>query len=276
MGSGRHGRYDRCGSAGTSQARAVQEADCVMPGTAATTLAQGDFSDVYVDETSQTKHQYLALGGLIVPTHQAEVLARDITSARLPELPHGEMAWTKVSRTKLASYQRVVDVFFDKMNCTHLDFHVLVVDTTKIRDAVFNAGSRESGFNKEIYQLLQKLARLYRKSLFHIYLDKRETKSPAEELRLILNRGIAKTGDSRDWPFRRVHFRESSSCQIIQVVDILLGAVAFHMNGHRDVDGASPAKCQLSDYILAKAHIRNPLRDTSVTGRFTIWHRRLR
>ena len=55
------------------------------------------FSDVYVDESSQTKHRYLALGGLIVPTPQVSLLTRDILAARLPDLPQGEMAWTKVS-----------------------------------------------------------------------------------------------------------------------------------------------------------------------------------
>lgn len=233
------------------------------------------FSDVYVDETSQTQHRYLALGGLIVPTPQATLLTRDIAAARLPELPHGEMAWTKVSRAKLAAYKRVVDVFFEKANCSCLDFHMVVVDTSRIRDAAFNGGSRENGFNKEIYQLLRKFGRLYKRALFYVYLDKRNTKSPTEELRLILNRGIAKAGDTRDWPYRRVHFRDSSGCHILQVVDILLGAVAFHMNGHRDAAGASPAKCELSDYVLSSARIRNPLHDTAVTGRFTIWHRRL-
>lgn len=236
----------------------------------------GSFSNVYVDETSQTKHKYLAMGGLIIPTVDAPILSEKILQARLPELPDGEMAWTKVSKTKLAAYRRVIDVFFKNKEFSNLDFHVIAVDTSRIKDNKFNDGSRETGFNKEIYQLLQKFGRLYKDRLFHVYLDKRNTRSSTEELRRILNRGIAKKGDNRDWPFRRVHFRDSCDCRVIQLVDILLGSIAFHMNGHRDILGASPAKCELSDYVLESARIRNPLRDTSVSGRFTIWHRRLK
>lgn len=233
-------------------------------------------SNVYVDETSQTKHRYLALGWLIVPYSGSDILTQKIAEARLPELPNGEMAWTKVSKTKLNAYKRVLDVFFSGCGLSHLDFHIVVVDMMKIRDKIYNQGSREIGFNKEIYQLLQKFGRLYRRRLFHVYLDKRNTASRTEDLRLMLNRGMAKRGDCRDWPFRRVHFRDSEKCYALQMVDVLLGAVAFHMNGHRDAIGASPAKCELSDYVLARTGIRNPLRDTAVSGRFTIWHRRLR
>lgn len=233
-------------------------------------------SNIYVDESSQTKHRYLALGGLIVPTIQAEILSADILSARMPELPLGEMAWTKVSKTKLSAYKRVVSLFFDRTLNRTVDFHSLIVDTSMIRDATFNSGSRETGFNKEIYQLLRKFGRIYRSRLFHVYLDRRNTNSKTEDLRQILNRGIAKAGDVRDWPYRRVHFRESSNCSMLQLVDIMLGAIAFHLNGHRDASGASPAKCELSDYVLERARVRNPFHDTAVTGRFTIWHRRLR
>lgn len=235
-----------------------------------------EISDIYLDESSQTKHRYLVIGGIIVPTSRATDLSKQIAAARLPELPMGEMAWTKVSRGKLVAYKRVVSLFFDMTPTNLIEFHSLVVDTSMIKDFAFNSGSRETGFNKEIYQLLRKFGRLHKRRLFHVYLDKRNTKSKTEDLRTILNRGIAKAGDARDWPYRRVHFRESCDCNILQLVDIMLGALAFRLNGHRDAQGASPAKCELSDYVLSRSRLRDPSRDTAVTGKLTIWHRRLR
>lgn len=233
-------------------------------------------SNVFIDESSQTKHRFLALGGIIVPYTSTADLEEKIWSARGIDLPSGEMAWTKVSRTKLPAYKRVVDTFFDLSRDVHqVEFHSLYIDTHQIRDRLFNQGSREIGFNKEVYQLCQKFARLHKSRLLHIYLDSRETASATEDLRFILNTGIRKKGDSRDWPFRRVHFRDSSKCQCIQMVDVLLGAVAFRLNGHREAPNASPAKCDLSDYILSRARIRDVLIGSGVSGKFTVWPRRL-
>lgn len=233
-------------------------------------------SNIYVDESSQTKHRFLVLGGLILPAADVPGFESRIKIARLPELPAGEMKWTKVSSAKLDAYKRAVDVFFDGLDeFGTLDFHSLVVDTHKLNDKLYNEGSRETGFNKEIYQLLMKFGRLYR-GVFNVYPDRRSTKSKTEDLRLIVNRGRMSKGDNRDWPFRRIHFRDSDSDLPLQIVDLLIGGMAYKINGHRMALGASPAKCALSDYILAKAGVSDPSRDTNMAGRYTIWHRRLR
>lgn len=233
-------------------------------------------ANIYVDESSQTKHRYLVLGGIIVPSVDHSAVSALIAEARLPELPKGEMKWTKVSKSKLAAYKRAVDAFFTGIDdFSTLDFHCLVVDTYKIDDKRFNEGSRDIGFNKEIYQLLMKFRRLYR-GLFHVYPDRRSTSQRTEDLRLILNRGSAKKGDGRDWPFRRVHFRDSDQELVLQIVDILIGAVAFKLNGHDRAENASPAKIDLCEHILSRAKVKDVTRDTSTAGQFTIWHRRLR
>jgi hypothetical protein len=78
-------------------------------------------------------------------------------------------------------------------------FHSIVVDTSQLRHRVFNAGDRDTGFNKEIYQLVLKCGRLYPKSIFHVFPDRRSTIHPTEELRTIINHGMHKKfGRSRD------------------------------------------------------------------------------
>jgi Protein of unknown function (DUF3800) len=233
--------------------------------------------DIYIDESSQTKHRYLVLGGLIVPTSSVPGLLDGIARARLPELPQGELAWTKVSKTKLLAYRRVANTILTQvMTIPGAQFHTLIVDTSKLKDATFNSGSRDVGFNKEIYQLCQKFGRTNRSGLFHVYLDRRNTASSTEELRDILNHGIRRKQPDRDWPFRRVHFRDSHTCPPLQAVDVLLGAVAFHLNGHYAVPDASPAKKLLSDHISGVAGIRDVAHDTPRLARVTIWHRQLR
>ena len=235
-----------------------------------------DVYDLYIDESSQTKHRYLVLGGLIIEAVLTSSLEQELFSARLPDLPAGELGWTKVSRTKLDAYRRFVDVFFNnRYRLRPLEFHTLVVDMHRVRDRDFNQGSREVGFNKEIFQLCNKFARLHGERYFYAYLDSRTTKSTTEELRLILNRYRASHGDGRDWPFRRIHFRDSSKLQSLQLVDVLLGALAYQVNGHHEAADASPAKVELSRHVLERAGIVNPMIDTPIRGKFTVWHRRL-
>lgn len=233
-------------------------------------------AEVYIDESSHTDHRYLVLGGIIAEINDARSASAAIEAARLPELPEGIMKWTKVSRSKLLAYKRVADTFFDWDRATTLDFHSLVVDTTKQDHALYNESSREIGFNKEVYQLAMKFGRLY-KALFHIYPDRRSTNQSTDDLRLMLNRGIKKNhGDTRDWPFRRVQFREPGDSQLLQLSDIFAGALAWHLNGHQNHPNASPAKTELGDHILQRAGITNVFRDTAISGKFTIWHRQLR
>ena len=202
----------------------------------------------------------------------AAALSAAIMKARLPELPKDEAKWTKVSKKKLPAYKRIVDTLFGE----DMHFHCLVVDTTLLDHKRFNAGSREIGFNKEVYQLAMKCARLYSTALFHLYPDNRETTQKPEDLRLMLNRGCRKNGDRRDWPFRRCQFRDSKTTPLLQLVDIVIGGIAYRLNGHDKKEKASPAKSELSAYILERAKIADPFKDTVRVADFTIWHRKLR
>jgi hypothetical protein len=62
----------------------------------------------------------------------------------------------------------------------------------------------------------------------------------------------------------------------LQLTDLLVGAIAFRVNGHHQATEASPAKRWLSEHILSCAGVYNALSDTAIRGKFTIWHRRLR
>lgn len=183
------------------------------------------------------------------------------------------MKWGKVSAAKLSAYKRFVDCFFDATEFKGVHFHCLVVDTSLLDHALFNAGSKEIGFNKEIYQLARKFAKVYPVGLFHLYPDYRDTNQRPEDLRNILNHNRHKERDGRNWPFRRCQFRDSSKTPLLQLVDILLGAVAYGKNEHSKQPNPSPHKLELGRHIMRRAGIRDLAVDTSRTGKFTVWHR---
>jgi hypothetical protein len=237
------------------------------------------FNNIYIDETS-TNHRHLVIGGIICPIRFANEFEEDIIKARGDDLPARsrdgslrEIKWTKVSDKKVDAYKRVVLTFFQFANKIplsdgRLDFHSAVVDTS-IKDR----GLTEIGFNKEIRTLCLKYARLYRTALFHVYLDQRTTSHKLWHERNHLNNAAHLSRPNKNWPFRRVQFRISHEVQALQVTDILLGALAFRLNGHYDLPEASAAKIELSNYVMKLARISDPFRDTKHLARYTIWHR---
>lgn len=236
--------------------------------------AQPEAYSIFIDESSQTDNRFLVLGGVVVPSVSVVAIEEALLEARLPELPFGEMKWAKASRSKIEAYRRFVAKFFQFPD---LHFHALVVDTWQLRHGVFNAGDRDIGFNKEIYQLVLKCGRLYPRPIFHVFPDRRSTPHSTEELRTIINHGMHKKhGKAREWPVRKFQFRDSKELPLLQMADLMSGAIAYHLNGHVNRPEASPARKILASDIFSLAGIVTPMSDTRPSGKFTIWHRRLR
>lgn len=217
----------------------------------------------------------MAMGGLVAAAAEVAAINARFAELRLPELPQGELKWGSVSKSKFPAYCRIVDAFFDDPLFADVDFHTTVVDTWSQDHQKFGGGDRDKTFNKELYQLAAKFARIYPDRFFHLYPDERETVHRPGELRDILNFGRRKSRDRREFPFRRCHFRKSHETPLLQVVDILLGGLAYRVNGHANALDASPAKVELSRHILGRAGVRYPMIDTAMRGKFTVWHRQL-
>jgi hypothetical protein len=92
---------------------------------------------------------------------------------------------------------------------------------------------------------------------------------------LILCQGARKRGDKRDWVVRRCQFRDSKKTDPLQVADILIGAIAYQLNGHDKAIGASPAKTELAQYIMKRAGIADIMKGTARVARFSVWPRKL-
>ena len=231
------------------------------------------FCNVYIDESSQTKHRYLVLGGLVVPLSHAGLFEADIIAARQNTIvpafqPDGTsrvMKWEKLNAYNFDAYKAVVDTVFHFRRLRNLparkemSLHCVVVDTSKkaLRDT--GEGDVHVGFDKEFYFLCAAvIPKLYRRELFLLYPDRRYARRPLREAREIMNYGAYKFGDKRKWPFRRLRFEDPENCQALQVVDILIGALAYRLNGHYEKPDAKAAKKALYDYILKLFRLESP------------------
>jgi Protein of unknown function (DUF3800) len=238
------------------------------------------FYQVYIDESSQTKHQYMVLGGLCVPLSHSAKFEADIISHRDHTTPMTKpdgtaklMKWEKANAYNLIAYKRVIDAYFTfpmryKLPLAKsIDTHCVAVNTSKKTLKATGDGDVEIGFAKEFYFLcVPTIGNRFKRGLFHIYPDRRTTKQSLDEARNIMNAGARKYNRRTDWPYRELKFEDPEVKQSLQLVDILIGAIAYHLNGHYRKPNGNTAKKELCEHILRRAKITDP----TVT---TPWHR---
>jgi hypothetical protein len=222
------------------------------------------FHEIYIDESSQGGHHFLVHGGIIIPRELYADFEADMIGARTrPRTSNGlhrEMGWSEISNGDYHEYKRVLGAFFSyprrKVSKDVFRFYCSVVDTT-VRGRTYTKGKRgQVGYNREIYFHCMSIARREGRGpeapLFHVYPDYRSTSEPVEALKDMLNAGIRKEGDEREYPFRRVKFRLSHEHQALQISDILVGAIAFRLNRAYDKPDANADKKLICDLILEK------------------------
>ena len=226
------------------------------------------------------------LGGLTVPLDKTEAFEDHIIAARDPVIAALDddgkvhvIKWQKVKNHNVAAYKKVIDAFFSSLTSCEvpvgkrIDVHCLVVDTRKRDLRKTGDGDADIGFNKQIYFLCSVMIRArLAKQLFHVYPDRRTTTHSLTEAKNIMNHGARKYG-AKGWPFRRLEFEDPERCQALQVVDIIIGALAYRLNGHYQKPEANAAKKALCDYILQRGRITDPFGNTPYGWRITVLHR---
>ena len=193
-----------------------------------------------------------------------------------------ELKWSKVSIQKLTEYKRFIEYFFALNNTDNIHYHCLIVDNHQINHKKFSQGDCESGFYKFYYQLLlhcfgKKYCTNENRVRLITHLDYRNTNYSLSTLKTVLNSGINKKCDINYDPFVSIEPVDSKKSDLLQICDILLGAMGYQKNGYPILATSKKAKIELADYIAFKAGLKN-LSDNTLRGnyRFTIWNLRLK
>lgn len=252
------------------------------------------FHEIYIDETAQNDHNFLVLGGIVLPRRLSAQFEAHILEARHPRLLSRtskgllrEMGWSEVSNGDFESYKKVVDAYFSfarrYMNNSTDAFHFYCsVVSLNVKGRRYTGGKRgQLGFDREIYYHCLSIARRHKTYLFHVYPDDRSRTNgtePIKRLGLILNRGWAKSGFNKDWTFRGITPRHSHEWQALQISDLFIGAIQYRLNRKYDAPEANPDKKLLCDYILQKTKIAPFIKERSFDdkpyGQCQMWFRR--
>jgi hypothetical protein len=203
---------------------------------------------VYCDESCHLENDHqkvMALGAVWCPQSKIQEIFRRIRDIKLKHKlpPDFEIKWGKVSHSKVEFYAELVDYFFDDDD---LCFRCLLVPDKSSLDHARFAQSHDEFYYKIYFDMLKAIFEAG--SSYKIYLDIKDT---------IGHRRISKLHDvlcNHQYDFgkrvvRSVEQVRSHQVELIQLADLLLGAVTYH---NRGLDG-NAGKTQIVRKIMKRS-----------------------
>jgi len=235
--------------------------------------------DLICDESS-TSERYLVVGGLTLARTNHEALALELAAFKKAKglRAEGEFKWGKVSKGYLPRYQELLEWFFRHLKANHLRFRAHIVDTSAHAYRRYGDGDKEKAFYKIFYHLLfqsvRRLALEEEGSNVLILLDDKTNRYPFRlpVLKKALNAGLKRELGISDL-VANVEPRRSSGANaepLIQIVDVLIGAIGYVRNGHLNQPGASPAKVEMVKFLEGLAGTGFSF-DTAASAPFNLW-----
>lgn len=183
------------------------------------------FYHVYADESRQDAHCCMLYGLLFIPRGKPErSLREDYT--RLRQQHHwgtGEFNWEKVSHGKMNVYKKFVELFFNHVDT---ECRCLVVDTQKINYKASHNGDRETAFYEFYFQAISH--NLHLEDEYLVFTDDQQNRQPNRltDLKSKTNYHWLLKG-AEDGPVRNVEPRASKMEDLLQITNVLLGAMGY-------------------------------------------------
>ena len=192
--------------------------------------------NVYSDESCHLEHdsqQVMILGAVWCPLEKSKEIA-----VRLREIKvkHGlksnfEIKWSKVSKAKIQFYLDLVDYFFD-----HADLHfraLIIPDKTKLDHDRFEQ-THDVWYYKMYFNLLKVI--LNPNNAYRFYIDIKDTRGGEKiaKLKNVLSNSVY---DISGTIIERMQIVRSHEVEIIQLADLLIGALSYLNRGLEKSEG---------------------------------------
>lgn len=207
--------------------------------------------NIYCDESCHLEHdnqRYMILGGIICPKKLRNKVKNDISEikSKYNIKKNAEIKWNKVSPSKINYYKELIDYFFGN---DELRFRALIIDKTQLNHGEFNQ-THDDWYYKMYYQLLLNLVEPKQEN--YIYLDIKDTKSAkkVEGLKKYLS---FKLMDYEFEIIKNIQSMNSQESTLMQLADLLIGAIGYRNRKIYDNDNYSVAKRDLMIYVVDKS-----------------------
>ncbi len=215
--------------------------------------------NIYCDESCHLlndKESIMVLGAVYCPVEKKKEISERLYSFKVRHnlIPKNkksskenrayyELKWNKVSRVKIDYYKDVINYFFDNDD---LQFRVLVVPDKQVLDYKRFNHTHDTFYYKMYFGMLKAI--LNPEKSHHIYIDIKDTRSKEKvhKLEKVLR------NDKYDYSkeiIKKVQQVRSYEVEILQLADLLIGAVAYINRGLNE----SKAKNELINIIKQRS-----------------------
>ena len=207
--------------------------------------------NIYCDESchlENDKQSHMILGGIICPKTLRNKIKKDIIDLKTKyNMPiYSEIKWNKVSQSKLNYYKALIDYFFDE---SELKFRALIINKFQINHNSFNQ-THDDWYYKMYYQLLLNLVEPKQEN--NIYLDIKDTKS-SNKVKGLQNYLSFKLMDYDFEIVKKIQSINSQESIIMQIADLLIGAIGYRNRKIYNNTNSSIAKRELMIHVIEKS-----------------------
>lgn len=209
--------------------------------------------NIYCDESCHLENDginAMGIGAVYCPTskiHEVNDRIRDI-KARNGIHRDLELKWTKISPSKIQVYEDLINYFFDDAS---LHFRAIIIKNKDDLDHERFKQDHNTWYYKMYFDMLQVI--LEPSSYYNIYIDIKDTHSysRAQKLRDVCCNAMY---DFSHKTIKKLQPIRSDEVQIMQLTDILIGAVVYHNRYFLASERRSASKLRLIDLIKSRSN----------------------
>jgi hypothetical protein len=241
-------------------------------------LPTQDFA-FFCDEAGISNDRYTVVGGLSMHRDNIPSVLKNMAVFRETFNMTKELKWTKITDAKLEPYKQLVEYFFAMNNVNLCQFHCVIFDSHAWRHRKYNDGDPDVGLSKLYYQVMHhKFAKACAPhGSLYVRLDHRNSSTSLHDLRRMLNAAANRDHGVQGNPYKAVESADSKECDILQLNDVVLGAVCAARNGKHLLADTRVSKRAIASLVLEKSGLGTYDTDSPRSvHRFTVWNFRPR
>lgn len=204
--------------------------------------------NIYCDESCHLKSnnsKYMLIGAIYCPKIKVKEINNYIKKLKENyNLSNNiELKWNKIDKKTENLYLDIIDYFF---NNNDLKFRVMVIDKERLNHKKYNQTENDF-YHKAYYEMLKYI--INRNNSYNIYPDIKDTNSYYYH-QVMLNYLKIKILDTNNEIIKKVQPIKSYEAPILQINDILIGALSYSYRKLSDNDAKLNIIKKLIVYIL--------------------------
>jgi len=192
--------------------------------------------EIYCDENNQNLFtsknptlNFATIGSIWIEAEKRQEIKEKIKSLRKKHRFLREIKWNKVSFKKMDFYKEIIDLFFSYGN--EMRFRSIIIPAKDIKWEILN-NDHELGFYKFYYQMLHHW--IFENNKYNIFCDIKTNRNKKEYS--VFKECLQKANVLSE--IKNIQALPSKEVELIQLADLLLGAVSARLNESLKSGGA--------------------------------------